>query len=216
MNITDYDPNVVNAVVAILALMVSVLAYLLARSQNNASLPWVAVEWKTSHTIALTRDNGRPYDKYVLFEALVTNVGGKTIELVELVPEKDYFVSYWCLNSWEKVHNIVYDGSFDCFRVDTPMAYFVTRESLKAIDSAVALPIGKQEAHGLQIPLSARIEPGCTERVTLCFVFRYFVHDIEPGRNRVIGIKLVFNNKQTSSTGLLLEENLSICKQPRS
>ena len=175
-------------IVGIVAIF-GILAYRLNRKKE---LSEINVEWKTPFNVSAKFYGTERVDLYFFVEAIFTNTGDKSVSAVELVQGKGGFFSKKKFIYGEPIKNIAYEPPPDVFILNNPIHHYLNEENLFMIKSETKLkPLS-------EIPLGIPINPGKSERLSICFYIKDY-QKLTFSDNHIVSLKVKFNNKQTSS-----------------
>jgi hypothetical protein len=168
MQAPSMNPAVASAVIGALGLLVAILSYRLNRLNRKASFPQILVDWKVPRAVSFTYTDRTARDRFVFFEALLTNTGGKTATLVELIPDEDYFLRYDRLFYLEKIRYEPYNQPYRFFLVSQPAMHYMSRETIESVMEEAELQLQPTHPMPQEVPMNMVVEPGKTVRFTIC------------------------------------------------
>jgi hypothetical protein len=210
MQVPSINPVVAGIIIAALSLLVAILGYHLNRQNRKASFPQISVDWKVPRVFSFTYADRTSRDRFLFFEGLLTNTGGKTATLVEMTPDEDYFVRYFRVFYWEKGRNDLYERPYRLFLVSQSAMHYMSPETIESVMQETEIKLHSTHPMLQEVPMNIVVETGKTVRFTVCLYLPDYERTTSEGYNRVAGLKLHFNNGQTASTNLLLDDDLTM------
>jgi len=193
--------------ISLLGIIIAVLMYRVTALIRKENLPHINVEWKTPAAVnILVNKQKMKIDLYYLIEGIFTNNGGRLVSAIELVSGKNGFVYTMRLKKGEPIIEKPYPPLPEFYILSQSLSSFVNK--YLSHPERITLNYDKRielTSNTREITLNIPIEPGKTDRFTLCLVFRdWMKQEVKEENDVLIGFLVRFNNEQTSGLNVAI------------